>query len=227
MPRGPMYVLADPVYTTAAGIPAAFPACARRFPGWISFFCKSGRSTKYQTTAAFARACCLVRMRAGRAIPLPRSTRAGSAASLPVRSRMPFMGPVERRWTGACLWRTWCAILWPTGAGGWPAWAAFPWNVNDAVRVAAFHQAMRAAGLSSGESDVFSAGEGIDACAARMLERAGAYDGALCVNDQVGVRLLALAPGKRGARAGGSVCDGVGQLPGGRAVRADVDHVGG
>lgn len=66
-------------------------------------------------------------------------------------------------------------------------------DVNDAIRVAAFHNAMRAAGLKSRGDDIFSAGHGIDECARRMLERAGEYDGALCVNDQVAVRLIALA----------------------------------
>lgn len=68
-----------------------------------------------------------------------------------------------------------------------------PWDVNDTIRVAAFHSAMRDAGLPSGEADVFSMERGIDDCAHRMLAAAGSYDGVLCVNDQAAVRLISLA----------------------------------
>lgn len=103
------------------------------------------------------------------------------------------------------------------------------WNVNDAIRVAAFHQAMRAAGLSSGENDVFSAEQGIDDCILRMLDRAEDYDGALCVNDQVGVRVLALAR-ERGVRVpedlfvAGSGNLLVGQLSTPTLTTSDVDY---
>lgn len=74
-----------------------------------------------------------------------------------------------------------------------------PWNVNDTIRVAAFHNAMRSAGLSSGDADVFAMTDGMDACVLRLLSQASAYDGVICVNDQVAVRLIVLAA-KAGVR---------------------------
>lgn len=68
-----------------------------------------------------------------------------------------------------------------------------PVDVNDTIRVAAFHSAMREAGLSSSDADVFPVTQGLDACIRHLLARAGDYDGVLCVNDQAAVRLLALA----------------------------------
>lgn len=68
-----------------------------------------------------------------------------------------------------------------------------PWDVNDAIRTAAFRSAARAEGLSAREEDVFSSEQDLDACVLRMLERVGRYDGVLCANDQTGVRLIALA----------------------------------
>lgn len=66
-------------------------------------------------------------------------------------------------------------------------------DINDAVRVAAFHNAMRNAGLHTSESDVFTVSTDTDKSVLRMLQHAQDYDGVLCVNDQVAVRLIAHA----------------------------------
>lgn len=69
------------------------------------------------------------------------------------------------------------------------------WDVNDAIRAAAFHNAMRDAGLHTSEADVFCIDQDMDKCVLKLLDRARDYDGVLCVNDQVAVRLIALASG--------------------------------
>lgn len=68
-----------------------------------------------------------------------------------------------------------------------------PGDVNDAIRVAAFHSAMREAGLKSDERDECWVERGIDDCAKRLLATSSSYDGVLCVNDQTAVRLISLA----------------------------------
>ena len=72
-----------------------------------------------------------------------------------------------------------------------------PRDVNDQVRVAAFLRHARSLGLPVTEADVYPAETCLGACIDRFLDRALEYDGALCVNDFVGVQLI-LAAARRG-----------------------------
>ncbi|HIT70265.1 MAG TPA: substrate-binding domain-containing protein [Candidatus Aphodomonas merdavium] len=193
MPRGPMYVLADPVYTTSSWYTRCFSGL-RAEVSRLDILLLQVRSINEVPNDGSVRTCVLFGSDARWARHTVTALNARGIRSVLAGAQPDaFYGAsgttLDRRLLVEDMVRYFVA----NGRRRLACLGGVPWNVNDAVRVAAFHQAMRAAGLSSGESDVFSAGEGIDACAARMLERAGAYDGALCVNDQVGVRLLALA----------------------------------
>lgn len=74
-----------------------------------------------------------------------------------------------------------------------------PRDVNDQVRVDAFLRQARSLGLPVTEADVYPAETCLGACIERFLDRVSEYDGALCVNDFVGIQLI-LAAARRGVR---------------------------
>lgn len=70
-------------------------------------------------------------------------------------------------------------------------------DANDELRKLAFLSGAQKLGLPTGEKDVFGGSGPMAAIVNRFLDHAAEYDGALCVNDQVAVHLMA-----EGARRG-------------------------
>lgn len=66
-------------------------------------------------------------------------------------------------------------------------------DINDNIRKQAFISAMKALNLSVQERDIFSDDDGSSSCIERFLKFSGEYDGAICVNDKVGVELIVSA----------------------------------
>ena len=192
MARGEMIVLADPAYETSSWFARCFAGLRAEAARCDFLVTKADSPAKAREGGA--RACVLF----GADAPWVRETTAALHA-LGVRSVLAGAQPdafygasgavVDRRMLMEDTVRYFVA----NGRRRLACLGGEPTNINDAIRIAAFHSAMRACGLSSGEGDVFTAEKGIDACALALLENARRYDGALCVNDQVAVRLIALA----------------------------------
>lgn len=192
MARGEMIVLADPAYETSSWFARCFAGLRAEAARCDFLVTKADSPAKAREGGA--RACVLF----GADAPWVRETTAALHA-LGVRSVLAGAQPdafygasgavVDRRMLMEDTVRYFVA----NGRRRLACLGGEPMNINDAIRIAAFHSAMRACGLSSGEGDVFTAEKGIDACALALLENARRYDGALCVNDQTAVRLIALA----------------------------------
>ena len=192
MARGEMIVLADPAYETSSWFARCFAGLRAEAARCDFLVTKADSPAKAREGGA--RACVLF----GADAPWVRETTAALHA-LGVRSVLAGAQPdafygasgavVDRRMLMEDTVRYFIA----NGRRRLACLGGEPTNINDAIRIAAFHSAMRACGLSSGEGDVFTAEKGIDACALALLENARRYDGALCVNDQTAVRLIALA----------------------------------
>ena len=70
---------------------------------------------------------------------------------------------------------------------------ADPRDTNDNARVRAFLRHTRKLGMNASESDVYSAETNLNGCIEDFLNDTGKYNGAICVNDFVGVQLILTA----------------------------------
>lgn len=66
-------------------------------------------------------------------------------------------------------------------------------DINDQIRINAFLNYGKSLGLSVSAHDVYDSDEGLHLCIERFLDKAGRYNGAICVNDMVAIELLAQA----------------------------------
>lgn len=70
---------------------------------------------------------------------------------------------------------------------------ADPRDTNDNARVRAFLRHTRKLGMNASEADVYSAESNLNGCIEDFLNDVNNYDGAICVNDFVGVQLILTA----------------------------------